>query len=313
MGGKNKNFSKARSSILLQITALTVAVFVVASVVSYLVYMRSTNALIEKSQEKVVSTQAEDMSSSFLFITSLIADQMEEKAGQMDIMTFVQAIQNKEVLPIQEVANNKMRQMIEDGTLGLEVCAVAVPEVPPMITRPLIIMTNDDSLMYSEVPDSISKYLEGEGNHVLLENGVPEWGLEGEYLLVCDQQKAEALRGYGMWAMLLRPMQDEIASIEGYFNKEKKNIDILMTIVIVITIVVLVAIMFLVLSFLIRKKITRPIDELEEAAEKVMEGDMDVEVPIRKGEEFERLKHAFNEMLGSIRKFMNWKSGGGEE
>ncbi|MBN1288087.1 MAG: HAMP domain-containing protein [Actinobacteria bacterium] len=314
MSGNNKKFNRARSSILFQVTALTVVVFIMASIVSYYVYMRSTDALIEKSREKVINTQAGDMSSSFLFITDMIASQMEEKVGAMDIMTFVQAIQDKEVLPIQETANTQMKKMIDDGTLGLQICAVAIPEVPPTITEPLVIMTSEDTLMYTEVPESISKYLEGDGGHELLENGVPEWGLENEQLLVYDLQRAEALRGYGMWAILLRPMHDDIGSIEGYFNKEKKNIDILMTIVIISTILLLVAIMFLVLSFLIRKKITRPIDELEEAAEKVMEGDMDIEVPIRKGEEFERLKYAFNEMLKSIRKFMNWKSdAGGEE
>lgn len=313
MKKNGKKLNKARSTILFQIAALAVAVFVISSIVSYLFYMRSTNALTKNSEEKVIETRAEDMASSFTFITNLLTEVTEKQTGNIELDEFLEAINGEEVLPVQQMINEQMCQMVLDGTLGMDVCAVAIPEIPPMIEEPLIIMTSNEELMYTNVPESISKHLDGDGGYALLDNGVPEWNLEGDQLLVCILQRAEDLGGYGFWAVLLKPMKEDIAAVGNYFENEKKNIDILMTVVIVSTILALVVVLFLALSFLIRKKITRPIDELADAAEQVMDGDLDVEVPVRKGEEFEGLKRTFNEMLISIRKLMGWKSDMGDK
>ena len=40
-----------------------------------------------------------------------------------------------------------------------------------------------------------------------------------------------------------------------------------------------------------------------------MEGNLDVEVPVRKGEELEKLKTVFNEMVRSIREVINKAAG----
>ncbi|MBN1288086.1 MAG: HAMP domain-containing protein [Actinobacteria bacterium] len=55
-------------------------------------------------------------------------------------------------------------------------------------------------------------------------------------------------------------------------------------------------------------RITEPIDELADAAEQVIAGNLDMEVPVRRGEEFEGLKNAFNEMLRNIRKITSGPS-----
>lgn len=75
-------------------------------------------------------------------------------------------------------------------------------------------------------------------------------------------------------------------------------------------IIVLAFITFFILSYLIRKRIAKPIDELGEAAGKVMEGDLDIEVPLRKGEDFGNLKKAFNGMISSIRDVIDGATGG---
>jgi len=54
----------------------------------------------------------------------------------------------------------------------------------------------------------------------------------------------------------------------------------------------------------IGKRITRPIDELSAAAEEVMEGNLDVEIEVRRGEEFEGLKRAFKDMVESFRRYI---------
>ena len=71
--------------------------------------------------------------------------------------------------------------------------------------------------------------------------------------------------------------------------------------VVVGTLIVLVLLTFLALSFLIRRQITRPANDLSAAAEQIMDGSLDVEIPIREGEELESLKHLFREMVEGFR------------
>jgi hypothetical protein len=63
---------------------------------------------------------------------------------------------------------------------------------------------------------------------------------------------------------------------------------------VVISIIMIIIISFFVLSFLIHKRITEPIDELSAAAEQVMEGNLEVEVsvlsPPRSVESYESLE-----------------------
>ncbi|MBN1290073.1 MAG: methyl-accepting chemotaxis protein [Actinobacteria bacterium] len=55
------------------------------------------------------------------------------------------------------------------------------------------------------------------------------------------------------------------------------------------------------LTVLMRKQITDPIDELMVIANDVMEGDLEVQVKIRIGEELESRKIAFNRTIGPVR------------
>ncbi|MBN2025707.1 MAG: HAMP domain-containing protein, partial [Actinobacteria bacterium] len=65
-----------------------------------------------------------------------------------------------------------------------------------------------------------------------------------------------------------------------------------------------VIITFFVLNYLIRRRITEPIDQLAAEAEEVMEGNLDVEVEVHEGGEFQNLERAFKEMVQSIRKYI---------
>jgi len=51
-------------------------------------------------------------------------------------------------------------------------------------------------------------------------------------------------------------------------------------------------------------RFTEPIDELSAAAERVMEGDLEVEITVREGEEFEGLKRVFRDMVDSIKRMI---------
>ena len=99
-------------------------------------------------------------------------------------------------------------------------------------------------------------------------------------------------------------MAEKIASINKFYDEERNKINLMLWETMLISIVVAILITFFVLSYLIRKRITEPIDELFAAAEEVMEGNLDVQIEVKEGEEFEGLKRAFKEMVESFRKYI---------
>jgi nitrogen fixation/metabolism regulation signal transduction histidine kinase len=72
----------------------------------------------------------------------------------------------------------------------------------------------------------------------------------------------------------------------------------------VISVFVVAIISFFILSLMLRKRITEPIDELAATAEEVMQGNLDVEVAVHEGGEFEGLEGAFKEMVEDFRRFI---------
>ncbi len=116
-------------------------------------------------------------------------------------------------------------------------------------------------------------------------------------------------RGITAYFVGVTSLQDKVDEINAFYNDEKNRANLLIGLVVGISIVVIVLITFFVLSYLLRKRITEPINELSAAAEQVMEGDLEVDVPVREGEELEKLKTVFNEMVRSIREVINKSMG----
>jgi nitrogen fixation/metabolism regulation signal transduction histidine kinase len=71
------------------------------------------------------------------------------------------------------------------------------------------------------------------------------------------------------------------------------------------SIIVVILITFFVLSYMIRKRITDPVDQLAAAAEQVNEGNLDVEITVHEGGEFEGLERAFKQMVESWQKYID--------
>ncbi len=77
-----------------------------------------------------------------------------------------------------------------------------------------------------------------------------------------------------------------------------------------ISIVIIMVLTFFVLRLLIRKRITEPIDILSAEAGEVMEGNLDIDVVVHEGGEFEGLETAFKKMVESIRTYIARSLGG---
>jgi methyl-accepting chemotaxis protein len=95
-----------------------------------------------------------------------------------------------------------------------------------------------------------------------------------------------------------------LPKINAFYDDERSSADLLLWLTVIISILAVAIISFFVLSSLIRKRITEPIDELAAAAEEVMQGNLDVEINVHAGGEFEALERAFKEMVEGFRAFL---------
>lgn len=227
-----------------------------------------------------------------------------------DIAEFMTAVTEKKETPVVTEANKISNEMAEAEAMGINLFVAVMLASPPMVSDPMVFMSSDGELLLNEIPEDITESLESGESYALLENGVSEWGLEDEQLMVVYDVGKEFYGGaVPIYSLGFKPMHDEIARIDDFYNKQKKQVNTVVSIVIACALAILTLLTFFWLRYLIRSKITKPIEELEDAAEKVMEGDLDVVVPVREGEEFTNLKKAFNGMLSSIRDVINKATG----
>lgn len=301
---QEKKFSAARSRILLEVTALVLVIFIASVVVIGLVNYSSTKNLIQESKERLITTQGQDMLSSFSFSNKLILKILvAEIPGLLSqVPELTQAFMEKKPIAVQDSANKLIEEYIEQDSMGVELRAVALAAIPPTLPEPMIIISSDSDLIFTDLPESVQKIIDSDKGYAIVEEGIPEWGMEGEQLVVLTEE-GEALTGgmVAVYSIGVKPIHDELESINTFYSDQQKQSSTVIIIVAFIALVVLLIVMFFVLSYLIKSRITKPIDELSEAAERVLEGDLDVQVPMKENEDFANLKRAFNEMITHIR------------
>ncbi len=297
--GISEDFRRKRSRILLQITVLIVVVFVAAGLASFFLFRGSQHRLIQRSVGKLIDTQAFDFSSTYEVVTDFIAAEFESRfADPKVIERFVVSVLSKELSPEQEDLNRRFEDMVAAGLNGMELMATVIP--PGVFSDDAVVVaSNDPSLIYQwKMPAYIVESFEKGRLYIYCEDGIPELGLTGEQLLLLNEY------GEGqqtIWFMAVRPMARDVREIRSFFNEEARKTNLMLAMVIALSVLGIIIITFFILNRLIRKQITEPIDELSAAAEKVMEGDLEVEIEVREGEEFEGLKRIFKEMVDSIK------------
>lgn len=301
---------KKRSGILWRMTVIVAAIFVLSSIVSLVFYIRSTNKMVERSKAKLVKTQAQDMASTFRFVTDQISNIMIAKyeAAQIQPADLAESILSKEPLQFMIEASDILKGFEKNKMLDTDIFLAAIQPIPPYLDKSIILLSNRDDLLFKDPPESVQEILGNKSHYGIIKNGIPEWGLEGEQLVAFHTVARELAKGAEIYAMGIRSIDDDLAEIDSFYQDEMRNVDIAMVIVLLISLIAVLAVTYFVFRYLISSRITAPIEELSSVAERVMDGDLDVEVPVKKGEEFENLKKAFNEMLRSIRNVINRSS-----
>lgn len=305
-----KKPGKSRSKILWEITILVLAVFVIAVAAISLVYNDSAHKLIEKSKKDLISTQVKTTSSAFRSLSDILNSLITGKFGEGTASEFAEGLLTKTKNQAAIEANAILKKIVDEGFVGDGYLFVVIPEFPPLIKEPVIFVSSEDKLMFETVPEPVYSILKSGKPYGVLENGLPGWDLKGEQLVIYREMKTEYAGGITVYAVGVKPIQNDIDKIYKTYNRESERINFLIVLVSGCSIIILFLITFFVLRYLISSRITKPIDELSEAAEQVMEGDLDVEVPVKKGEEFESLKKAFNEMIKNFRDLISRSTSG---
>jgi nitrogen fixation/metabolism regulation signal transduction histidine kinase len=289
--------------ILWEITILLTIVFIAYGLLTYFVFRASENRLINKSIDKLKQTEAENISSSYDYLMKMYIPEFTSGSAAQDLKDVVQSLATRQPARVQLYINEELQKMVDSGLLGLSDNIFIFEDFPGM-DEPFVFASSDGSLVWKwEVPDYINQVINGGGDYIWMDDGIPELGLQGEYLIVIETLQ---LPTYGLNAGLvgIKPMHEEIAAINDFYSQDKRTTNLILLLLVIGSIVVIALITFLFLSYLIRTRITEPIEELSVAAGKVMEGDFDVHITIRAGEEFEQLKRAFQSMVEEWVKLM---------
>ncbi|MDY6796202.1 MAG: HAMP domain-containing protein [Actinomycetota bacterium] len=283
---------------------MLILVVIISGLVTFFLYRGSQDRLIDKSVDKLLETESENFATSINYVAGLITEQSRILYGDIGIEEIAVSIMENRIIDIQRVINSNYQDMVESGFLGSEIIMVILPS-SQLISEPIVWMSSLESLVSNwVVPDYLVDPMDESSCYFLMEDGIPELDLEGDYLIAMGKITLPDMPGIAFNYLSIKPMSEEIAEINEYFDNERKRSDLLLLAIVGGSIFIIILITFLLLDRLIRRKITDPIDELSAVAEEVMQGNLDVDIEVRKGEEFEGLKRSFKEMVESFRKLI---------
>ena len=309
-GGSAK---RSRSRVLWEITALVVVVYVISGVAAFFVSMGSFNQLAKESTARLIDEKAQTISSSYDYLATaemqvILSTYGKENIVENEFVGKVMQQDRNDIHPLQAFVSGEFQKMKESGLLGLEYIFMVM--TVPITGEQVNFISNDRSLIYSELPDSINQAVENGDSWILVEEGFPALGLEGAQLVTFTKVLAPVETETWLTFIGITPMQEDIDEINSFYDEEKQDTMIEYALVTVISLVVIIVVTFFVLRYLIRKRITEPIDILSSEAEEIMEGNLDVEIAVHEGGEFEGLEQAFREMVVSFRRFIDKSTGG---
>lgn len=303
---------RARSRMLYQITALLVAVLIVLGLAVFFVVDGTLNRLIDEDKNDRIKSAAEIIVSGndalLVYENARYKKYMTTHQGDWSLEEWHKAMQAKSVTDFQRYQQAGLQAAVESGLYDTPFLLVFSNEPSAYLPNPSIIASNGASLLYAEVPDYVIQAVEEGKSYIWMEDGIPELGLEGGYLITLHEIDLPANDASYTFAGVI-PMQEQINSINEFYSHEKARVTWILAACVAGGIILVFLISFIVLRILIRRRITKPVDELAGKAGEIMQGNLDVEIEVQKGEEFEVLKQAFKEMLDALKKIVHRSEG----
>ena len=293
-----------RTRILYEITGLIVVVLVISGLITFFLVRNSQDELIDKSVEKVIETETENLTTTVEFLVQNEISGQEERLQGAELAALYMDIAAGRITDIQLWANENLKELVDAGLFDMEYIFIIIPAMPGL-QEPFVFASSDEEMVYQwKIPDYLEKAMDDEVPYILREDGLPELGLEGAQLVVLEEGVSPVDPNVFFTYASVIPMQEKIGAITAFYNDKRKGLSITLGLMIVISIIMVILIAYFFLRYLIRKRITKPIDELALAAEKAIQGNLDVDVAVHKGGEFEGLEQAFKDMLESIRRLV---------
>ena len=292
---------RGRFRIRYLITILIVMVFIIFAAITLFLFNASQDRLMSKSKDQLIQTMCEDASSaanSLMPFTNQIA---LEKAHDLNLspQDIIAITSGGGITELQKEMNSMFQGFIDKGFLGVQKIIGMLPPTPPFTKDWLVASSNDESLVGKwKPPQSLIDAINAGDGYFYSEAGFPDLGIDKDGLMFIEPV---ALQGIATYTLGVKSIEDEVAKIDSFVAQEKRNAMLLFSLVMVGCLLLIIIITFFVLSYLIRTRITQPIDALAATAEKVMEGDLSSDIEVHTGGDFESLERAFKEMLEAIR------------
>ncbi len=302
--GKDVGFRKKRSRILYEVTGLIIVVLVISGLATFLLVRSSQEKLIENSTDRLIETEANDMASSMQFLTSSELSKGAEGLLNVDSAQILTEMAQKKMTDFQKQADLGLKNMVDAGFFNMKEFFIVVPS-SSLNPNPFVMVSSDESMVYNwQVPRYLDDAINTGATYILMKNGVPEFGLEGSLLMLLTEQESPLMPGFFYTLVSVIPIQDKIDSINAFYDQERKDVSLTLGLSVLFSIFAVVIITFFVLNYLIRKRITKPIDLLSSEAAEVMEGNLDIDIVVHQGGEFQGLEKTFKNMVESFRKYI---------
>lgn len=299
----DSRFRKKRSRILYEITGLIVVVMLASGLVTFFLVRNSQKGLIDKSIDKLVETQASNMKTALNYMVSYQMKTNPE-AIKFNLTQVFTDISQQKISDLQKFSDRGLKAMVDAGFFNTKDILIVLPP-SALSPKPFVLASSDESQVYKwEIPGYIAEAINKETPYLLRKEGVPELGLKGMQFVLIVKQENPLTSNLPYFYVSVIPMQKQIDSINAYYDKESTSLSLTLGLSVFLSIIAVVLITFFVLNYLIRKRITEPVDVLCAEAEEVMKGNLEVEISIHEGGEFVGLERAFKEMVESFRKFI---------
>jgi methyl-accepting chemotaxis protein len=310
---RHPGLGRTRSRILLKITLLLSTVIIISGIATFFLVRDSQQNLADKCEGCLLETMAGNCSDAYNNAARLLYPTYAKQFTDMRDEDLVSSTISGEITEAQKTISSDVGEMLDSGFLGLQRFMLIIPP-QAFLPEAMVWASDDQSLIYNwDVPEDLTAALKEDDLYIWREDGVPELGLDGEYLITLGKMESPYTPGLFYAYVAFRPMSEEMVSIQTYFNQEKRSANLLLVSTIAASMAVILAAVFFLLGFLIHRNITKPLDELSEAAGEVMQGNLDVEIEVREGEEFADLKLAFKRMVEGFREYIDMSVGEGLE
>lgn len=297
---EDTNHKRGRFRIRYLITSLLVLVFLIFGVVALFLFYGSQQRLMSKSKDQLIQTECENAYTAGESLMPFVSELAMEKMGNLTVEDLLAIVSGGGITDAQKEIDATLQGLIDNGLLGLQEILVLVPPFEPYTKDWIVVVANDDSLVGSwTVPESLENKLDAGENYLYNEAGFPDLGIEKDGLMfIVPYQGTWGPTGY---IVGVKSIQDSVARIDSFVAQEKRNAALVFSLVMIGCLFLIIVIAFFILSYLIRTRITEPIDNLAATAEKVMEGNLSIDIEVHQGGDFESLERAFKEMVASIR------------